>query len=54
MTDRITVVVTGGNRGIGFAAAQEFVRRGCRVVLVVRDRARGERAAEALGDTASV
>jgi len=45
-----TVVVTGGNRGIGLAVARELVTRGCRVVLHARDRARGEQAREALGD----
>ncbi|MDI1446856.1 SDR family NAD(P)-dependent oxidoreductase [Polyangium sp. 6x1] len=43
-----TVVVTGGNRGIGRAVARELITRGCRVVLHARDRARGERALEEL------
>ncbi|MCZ7459711.1 SDR family NAD(P)-dependent oxidoreductase [Streptomyces sp. WMMC940] len=49
MDDNFTAVVTGGNRGIGYAVAAELVRRDCRVVLVARDRERGERAAAALG-----
>jgi NAD(P)-dependent dehydrogenase (short-subunit alcohol dehydrogenase family) len=49
MRDNLTTVVTGGNRGIGYAVATELVRRDCRVVLVTRDRERGERAAAALG-----
>ncbi|MGW7365164.1 SDR family NAD(P)-dependent oxidoreductase [Streptomyces sp. NPDC054841] len=49
MEDNFTTVVTGGNRGIGYAVAAELVRRECRVVLVTRDRERGERAAAALG-----
>lgn len=31
-----TVVVTGGNRGIGFAIAEEFVRQGHRVAVTAR------------------
>ena len=35
MTER-TVLVTGGNRGIGRSIAEEFVRRGYRVAVTVR------------------
>ncbi|MDI3287141.1 SDR family NAD(P)-dependent oxidoreductase [Polyangium sp. 15x6] len=44
-----TVVVTGGNRGIGQAVARGLLARGCRVVLHARDRERGERARDELG-----
>ncbi len=40
------VVVTGANSGIGFVAARELARSGARVVMAVRDSARGEQAAQ--------
>jgi 3-oxoacyl-[acyl-carrier protein] reductase len=36
MSTARTVVVTGGNRGIGFAIAEEMVRRGHRVAVTAR------------------
>jgi NAD(P)-dependent dehydrogenase (short-subunit alcohol dehydrogenase family) len=47
-----TFVVTGGNSGIGLVAARELGRAGARVVLAVRDTAKGERAAQSIsGET---
>jgi NAD(P)-dependent dehydrogenase (short-subunit alcohol dehydrogenase family) len=43
-----TAVVTGANSGIGRIAARELARAGARVVLAVRDVAKGERAAAEL------
>ncbi|HET9139023.1 SDR family NAD(P)-dependent oxidoreductase [Actinophytocola sp.] len=52
-----TAVVTGANRGIGYAVARQLGELGHRVVLVCRDRDRGETARAALaagGATAQV
>ena len=36
------VVITGGTSGIGQVAAEQLASKGARLVLVARDRARGE------------
>jgi NAD(P)-dependent dehydrogenase (short-subunit alcohol dehydrogenase family) len=43
-----TVVVTGGNSGLGLATARALAEAGARVVLAVRDPARGQQAASGL------
>src|SRR5215216_408251 len=47
MTGR-TAVVTGGNSGIGRAAARALAQAGARVVLAVRDTGKGQAAAAAM------
>jgi NAD(P)-dependent dehydrogenase (short-subunit alcohol dehydrogenase family) len=49
-----TIVVTGANSGIGRVTAHELARAGARVVLAVRDTAKGDRAAAAMPDGAEV
>lgn len=44
-----TVLVTGGNSGIGFSTAQQFAREGARVIITGRDQAKLDQAKEQLG-----
>jgi NAD(P)-dependent dehydrogenase (short-subunit alcohol dehydrogenase family) len=44
-----TALITGGNSGIGLAAAREFVRQGAKVAITGRDQATLDAAAEELG-----
>lgn len=43
------VLITGATRGIGFAAAELFLSRGCEVIITSRDTERAEEAAGKLG-----
>jgi NAD(P)-dependent dehydrogenase (short-subunit alcohol dehydrogenase family) len=49
--DKKVVLVTGGNSGIGLAAAREFARQGARVVITGRDQKTLDLAREELGST---
>ncbi len=44
LADGPTVLITGANSGIGFETSRELARRSARVLMVARDRERGERA----------
>ena len=43
------VLITGGSRGIGYAAAEAFLRQGARVAICAQDEARLAKAVEDLG-----
>ena len=43
-----TVIVTGGNSGIGFEALRQFARKGASAVLACRDRGKGQAAIDAI------
>jgi len=49
-----SVLITGGSKGIGLAAAKVFASEGCRVHLAARDRERLDRAKAELGGGVSV
>src|SRR3990170_8559234 len=44
-----SVLITGGSKGIGLAAAKTFAAEGCRIHLAARDRARLDKAKAELG-----
>jgi NAD(P)-dependent dehydrogenase (short-subunit alcohol dehydrogenase family) len=52
--DGRTYLVTGANSGLGLVAARELCCAGARVVLAVRDLAKGEDAAASIGERAEV
>src|ERR1700748_3088806 len=53
LTNKVAVV-TGGNSGIGYAAAKELIAQGANVVITGRNRDAVNKAAEELGATGIV
>ncbi len=53
LTGKIAVV-TGGNSGIGYATAQEFLSQGAKVIITGRNKEKVEKAAQELGVTGIV
>ncbi|MGV0837436.1 oxidoreductase [Mycolicibacterium thermoresistibile] len=49
-----TVIVTGANSGLGFVTARELARVGAKVILAVRNTAKGDAAAEQLAGDVEV
>jgi 3-oxoacyl-[acyl-carrier protein] reductase len=49
-----SVLITGGSKGIGLAAAKAFAAEGCRIHLAARDRGRLDKAKGELGAEAAV
>ena len=43
-----TIIVTGGNSGLGYQAALQFARKGARVLLACRSQSRARAASEAI------
>jgi NAD(P)-dependent dehydrogenase (short-subunit alcohol dehydrogenase family) len=41
-----TCIITGANSGLGLAASKQFARLGCKLILVCRDRTKGENAVQ--------
>ncbi len=48
-----TVIVTGGNGGLGYEAALRFAQKGAQVVIACRDQAKGKAALERIRASAS-
>lgn len=46
-----TVLVTGGNSGLGFEVAKELVRKKCKVIILGKDKQKLEEAKEKLGSS---
>ena len=48
-----TAVITGGNSGIGFATAQEFIAQGAKIIITGRNQKSVDEAVAQLGENAS-
>jgi NAD(P)-dependent dehydrogenase (short-subunit alcohol dehydrogenase family) len=53
VTGRRTALITGANRGLGYAVAAELARRGLKVIVTARDEESAAHAATAIGPDAT-
>ena len=47
-----TAIVTGANKGLGLSVAQHLIQNDYKVVLACRDKSKGQKAEEFLGENA--
>ena len=49
-----TAIVTGANKGLGLSVAQHLIQNNYKVVLACREKSKGQKAVEFLGENAKL